>query len=107
MPRRLKLGDQDFYTFEEAAEVLHPLYAASTLRRKAYSGELPHHGGQGRGRVCFSNSDLVQIMDEASNSARLTQGAPAPLPEPENIVELPDFFRQTSRSRALHKGKAA
>lgn len=109
MTRRLRLGDQDFYTFEEAAEVLAPLYTVSTLRRKAYSGALPHHGGKGRGKVCFSNDDLKKIMAASANPGHLTQEkpAPAPLPEPENVVELPSFFRQTSRSKAIHRGKAA
>lgn len=109
MTRRLRLGDQDFYTIEEAAEVLAPLYTANTLRRKAYSGDLPHHGGQGRGKVCFSNDDLKQIMAASASPGRLAQEtpAPAPLPEPENVVELPSFFRQTSRSKAIHRGKAA
>lgn len=109
MTRRLRLGDQDFYTIAEAAEVLAPLYTASTLRRKAYSGDLPHHGGQGRGKVCFSNDDLKRIMAASASPGRLAQeaSAPAPLPESEKVVELPSFFRQTSRSKAIHRGKVA
>lgn len=109
MSSRLKLGDQDFYTFKEAAEVLYPLYSEKTLRRKAYSGEFPHHGGKGRGRVCFSNDDLAQIKAASFTPGRINSQAtaPAPLPEPENVVELPSFFRQTARSKAIHAGKVA
>lgn len=106
MTKRLKLGDQTFYTIEEAAQVLHPLYTEATLRRKAYENKLPHHGGRGRGKVCFSNDDLIQIMEASASPMPLASEPVAPAPLPEEVIELPDFFRQTDRSRAIHRGKA-
>lgn len=107
MSQRLKIGDQEFYTIEEAAEVLHPLYTVKTLRRKAYADEVPRHGGRGRGKVCFSNDDLIKIREMSQSKTREVAPEPTPEPVPAEVVELPSALRFTSRSRALHRGKAA
>lgn len=101
----MKLGDKEFYSFEEAAQVLHPLYTVSMLKSKAYRNQIPHHGGHGHGKVCFSDGDLKQIIKMSAKPVavekpRTVEQALSPVPE------LPAAFRQTSRSRARHKGAA-
>lgn len=104
----MKLGDKLFYSFEEAAEILHPLYTAQMLKEAAYRNTLPHHGGRGKGKVCYSNDDLRAIIkmnqagkadepsNDKSNNAAITVQEPV----------LPSIFRQTPRSKARHRSAA-
>ena len=103
----MKLGDKLFYSFEEAAEILHPLYTAQMLKEAAYRNTLPHHGGRGKGKVCYSNDDLRAIikMNKAGKayvSSIDKSDAAIAVQEP----ELPSIFRQTPRSKARHRSAA-
>lgn len=100
----MKLGDKLFYTFEEAAEILSPLYTAKKLKDAAYRNTLPHSGGRGKGKVCYSNDDLKEIIKMNKATVRQSEAQkPASL---ESVPQLPASFRQTSRSRARHRSAA-
>lgn len=110
----MKLGDKMFYTFEEAAEILHPLYSARKLKDAAYRDALPHSGGRGKGKVCYSDEDLRAIIamncnpssEKTANVTKAGGGQPLITAVTAETPELPDVFRQTSRSRARHRNAA-
>lgn len=103
----LRIGDKETYTFAEAQQILSAQFPSlSYFKRVTYEGKLPHHGGNGLGKIYFTNSDLKEIIAMSARPVRAARPKVAAVPV-EPAVELPGFLKQTSRSRALHRGKAA
>lgn len=108
----MKLGDKLFYSFEEAAEILHPLYTVNMLKKGAWRNTLPHHGGRGKGKVCFSDGDLRAIikMSKAGKEPQVNKESKTSTEERAVLAssepELPSIFRQTPRSKARHRSAA-
>ncbi|WP_346844591.1 hypothetical protein [uncultured Rothia sp.] len=97
---------KNIWTPEEAFEVLKGAYKSyETFKNKMYSKKIPRHGGPGTGKlVHFTREDMIEIYEMGAVRPEKSEEKKTKPFEP--VPELPAAFRQTSRSRARHRGSA-
>lgn len=96
---------KNFWTPKEAHEVLKVAYPSySAFMSKVYRKQLPRHGGQGTGQVIhFTREDLLEISEMGAVRPQKVRGEKTASNAEGQVIELPEMFRQTPRSRARHR----